>query len=211
MKTTILIADDHHLVRIGILSILKNEKEFEITGDIDNGTEALKLIKENKPDIAILDIDMPGLSGLEIAKEIYDTKLPTKVIILTMHRDKAYFQRSRELDVKAFILKDSISDDLVECLRTVAGGEYYISPRLTSYLIESNKPSQKPEWYHKLTTQELKVLKLLSENKTSKQIADELYISTKTVENHRANITTKLNLKGTNALLVFALENKTFI
>lgn len=207
-KTSILIADDHHIFRKGVISILNNDDSFEIIDETANGKDALNIIKQKLPDIALLDIDMPGMNGLEVAKEINSLGLKTKTIILTMHKDKAYFRRSRELDVKAFILKDSIADDLTDCLRAVANGEYYISPRLSGHLIESSKQEQKPDWHIKLTAQELKILKLLSQNKTSKQIGDELFISTKTVENHRNNITTKLNLKGTNTLLVFALENK---
>jgi DNA-binding NarL/FixJ family response regulator len=209
-KISVVIADDHHIFRKGLLSILKDDDTFNVIDEAANGKDALDIIKQKLPDIALLDIDMPGLNGLEVVKEINASGLDTKIIILTIHKDKAYFQRSREMDVKAFILKDSIADDLTECLHTVANGGYYISPRLSGHLIESNKYEQKPGWYNKLTAQELKILKLLSVNKTSKQIGDELFISTKTVENHRNNITTKLNLKGTNALLVFALENKQF-
>lgn len=206
-RTTILIADDHHIFRKGIMSILKDEDSFLVTAECADGKEALEKIHSVMPDIALLDLDMPVMNGLEVARAVFKEKLPVKTAILTMHKEKEYFTGAMELDVKAFLLKDKISDDLIECLKTVAEGSYYISPQISFYLVESK---QKPEWYSKLTLTELKIMKLVAENKTSQQIADELFNSVRTIENHRSNITKKLNLNGANALLLFASQNKDY-
>lgn len=207
-KTTVIIADDHHLLRKGAISVIEEDSGFVIKGEASNGEEALSLILEKKPDIAIIDIDMPKLTGLDVIKSLREKNILTKFVIITGHKDKAYFTESLKLDVKAYVLKDSIANDLLDCLRAVALNEYYISPKLSGYLIEANKSKQKPDWYYKLTKQELKILKLVSENKTSRQISEELFISIKTVENHRNNIISKLGLKGYNSLLCFSQENK---
>lgn len=206
-KITVLIADDHHIFRKGILSILKDEDSFEVIGEAPDGTIAIEKIRALKPDIALLDLDMPGLNGLEIAAIISKESLPVKVAILTMHKEKEYFNKAMEIHVKAFLLKDKISDDLVECLKTVADNKYFISPQLSTFLIDK----EKPEWTGKLTSAETNVLRLVAENKTSIQIAEELFNSVRTIENHRNNICKKLNLNGQHALLLFAIENKMYL
>lgn len=206
-KISVLIADDHHIFRKGILSILKNEDPFEVVGEAPDGTIAIEKIRRLKPDIALLDLDMPGLNGLEIAMIISKEKLPVKVAILTMHKEKEYFNKAMEIHVKAFLLKDKISDDLIECLKTVADNKYFISPQLSTFLVDK----EKPEWVELLTSAELIVLRLLAKNKTSKQISEELFNSVRTIENHRNNICKKLNLSGQNALLLFASKNKHYL
>jgi DNA-binding NarL/FixJ family response regulator len=207
-KIRVMIADDHHIFRRGIISILKGEDSFELVGEAADGLEALELIKKLKPDIALLNLDMPGLNGLEVATEVFKEKLPVKTAILTMHKEKEYFSRAMEVNVKAFLLKDKISDDLIECLKTLDEGNYFISPQISTYLVEKG---QKPAWAEKLTHTELHVLKLVSDNKTSAQISDELFKSVRTIENHRSNICKKLGLSGQNALLLFAIENKNYL
>ena len=206
-KIKIITADDHHIFRKGILSILKDNDSIEIAGEASNGGEALQLIHDLKPDIALLDIDMPELSGLDVARKVKKENLKTKIVILTIHKDKEYFNEAIELDIKAYILKDSIANDLIDCIKEVASGNYYISPAISGYLVKIKTP-EKSNPLDKLTSTELQILKLISQNKTSSQIAKELFRSVRTIENHRNNICKKLNLSGQNALLLYAYENK---
>ena len=207
-KIKLIIADDHHIFRKGILSIATEEGNIEILGEAANGKEALKMILEKHPDIAILDIDMPHLSGLDVARKVKELKLKTKIVILTIHKDKEYFDEALELDIKAYVLKESIANDLIDCIRRVAAGEYYISSSISGYLMEKNKTSPKQTGIEKLTPAEKEILKLIAQNKTSAQIADELFRSVRTIENHRNNICIKLELSGPNALLLFAYDNR---
>lgn len=207
-KIKLIIADDHHIFRKGILSIVSEDDGIEITGEAANGDDALKLIEEKKPDIAILDIDMPGLSGLDVARKVKSEKLPVKIVILTIHKDKEYFDEALELDIKAYVLKESIANDLIDCIKRVAAGEYYISSAISGYLVEKNKTAPKQTELDKLTNAEKEILKLISQNKTSAQIADELFRSVRTIENHRNNICNKLGLKGPHALLLYAIQHK---
>lgn len=207
-KIKLIIADDHHIFRKGILSIVSEDDGIEITGEAANGDDALKLIEEKNPDIAILDIDMPGLSGLDVARKVKSEKLPVKIVILTIHKDKEYFDEALELDIKAYVLKESIANDLIDCIKRVAAGEYYISSAISGYLVEKNKTAPKQTELDKLTNAEKEILKLIAQNKTSAQIAGELFRSVRTIENHRNNICNKLGLKGPHALLLYAIQHK---
>jgi DNA-binding NarL/FixJ family response regulator len=208
-KIRIIIADDHHIFRKGILSIVKDDESIEVIGEASNGEEALQLVESLRPDIALLDIDMPILSGLEAARKIKKDGLNTKVVILTIHKDKEYFDEAMELDIKAYILKESISNDLIDCIKEVASGNYYISPSISGYLVKKGKSKKELNELDKLTSTEIQILKLIAQNKTSSQIAEELFRSVRTIENHRNNICTKLGLKGPHALLLFAVSHKT--
>jgi len=204
-KIRVLIADDHHIFRKGVISILSGDDSFELAAEAADGIEALEKIRTLKPDIALLDLDMPGLNGLEVARAVFSDKLPVKTAILTMHKEKEYFSGAMDLNVKAFLLKDKISDDLIECLKTINEGDYFISPQISTYLVEKE---EKPKWTDSLTNTEMQVLKLVSENMTSHSIAEKLFKSVRTIENHRNNICKKLGLSGQHALLLFAIENK---
>jgi len=207
-KIKIIIADDHHIFRKGILSILKDDESIEIIGEASNGEEALHLVEKLKPDIALFDIDMPILSGLEAARKIKSEGIKTKVVVLTIHKDKEYFDEAMELDIKAYVLKESISNDLIDCIKEVASGNYYISPSISGYLVQKSNTKKKENELDKLTPAEKEILKFISQNKTSTQIAEELFRSVRTIENHRNNICKKLGLSGQNALLLFAYDNK---
>lgn len=207
-KIKIIIADDHHIFRKGILSILKDDESIEVIGEASNGEEALHLVEKLNPDIALFDIDMPVLSGLEAARKIKSEGITTKVVVLTIHKDKEYFDEAMELDIKAYVLKESISNDLIDCIKEVAAGNYYISPSISGYLVQKGSGKKKDNELDKLTSTEKQILKLISQNKTSGQIAEELFRSVRTIENHRNNICKKLELSGQNALLLFAYENK---
>lgn len=211
----IFLADDHPVFREGLIKIIQKEKQFKICGFAGNGNEALEIIKTKKPDVAILDISMPGYSGIEIAKYIAENDLPTLPVILTMYNDEEYLEEAMENEVRGYLLKDSTPGEILTCLNTVVGGGYYISKELTDKLLRNKKQqienNNLKQSINQLTQTEKQILKLLSLNKTSVQISKEMFISFRTVQNHRINISKKLGLCGYNSLLLFAIEHKSFL
>lgn len=208
----IIIADDHPIFREGLIKIISGEPELEIVAHTGDGSEALKLIRAERPNLAILDVSMPNQSGLDVVKTLKSEGIDTEFIILTMYKEEAYFNEALDLGVKGYVLKENATSDLIACIQTVADGRYYVSPIISDYLVNrglrQTKLHEEMPTLEKLTTTERRILKLIAENKTSKQIADELFVSHRTVQNHRTNICEKLNLRGHNKLLQFALENK---
>jgi DNA-binding NarL/FixJ family response regulator len=209
---TIFIADDHPVFREGLIKILEREKQFSILGVTGNGDDALSQIRNTKPDVAILDISMPGKTGLEIVKLLHEEECPTHPVILTMYPEEELLDEAMESGVTGYILKDSTSTEIIDCVKTVIGGGYYISKLLVQNIVGRQKKKNPADdtavKLTQLTPTEKHVLQLLAENKTSVQIAKEMFISVKTVKNHRVNISAKLSLSGYNALLQFALEHK---
>lgn len=209
---TIVLADDHPLFRQGLLRTVEHDPLVSVVGEAGNGTEALRLVLDMKPDIAVLDISMPGMEGLDVVKAaMKDDSCMTEFIILTMFTEEAYFTEAMDIGVKGYLLKDSAPADILACIKSVADGMPYVSPLVSHYLVRRTtklaRRNPKPS-LDDLTQQERRVLKLLSQNKTSREIADDLSISVRTVQHHRNNICTKLNLEGYNRLLQFALEHK---
>ena len=209
----IVIADDHPIFRNGLKQIIDFDKRIKIIGEADNGQKALELITELKPDVAILDIDMPKKTGLEVLKELKDSDV--KIIFLTMYAEEDIFEEAMNHGIKGFVLKDSAVSDIVDCIFSVHEDRYYISPSVSNFLINRRKKLKELKnnnpLLQNLTMSEKKILKFISENKTSKEIADILFISYRTIENHRANISGKLNLKGSHGLVKFAIENKALL
>lgn len=214
-EVKIFLADDHPVFREGLMKIIQSEKQFKICGFAGNGNDALEIIKTKKPDIAILDISMPGFTGIEIAKYIAENDLPTLPVILTMYNDEEYLEEAMENEVRGYLLKDTTPSEIMICLNTVIQGGYYISKELTELLIKNRKTKLvNNDLKHKidlLTPTELQILKLLSLNKTSVQISHELFVSFRTIQNHRINISKKLGLSGYNSLLLFAIEHKSLL
>ncbi len=209
---TIFIADDHTLFRKGLIRILAEDASLEILGEAGDGVAALEAIRTLHPDVALLDVSMPGHSGLDIAQTLQQERHPTKVVILTMYKGEAYLNRALDLGVKGYILKESAVSDLIDCLKAIAEDHYYISPVLSEFLVRRHTRSkaflQQNPGLAQLTEMERRILYHIAQNKTSRQIADELFISYRTVQTHRNNICHKLGLKGYHKLLQFALENK---
>jgi DNA-binding NarL/FixJ family response regulator len=214
-ELNILIADDHPLIRCGLKEILKSGCETCILYEASNGKDAFDLIIKHQPEIAIVDFDMPGLSGLEIARLIVKQKLPTAVVILTMYDTEEIFFESLESGVMGYVLKDGAMTEILDCINSVRAGEKYVTHSLAGLLIRSSIFSRRTEeekaGLNLLTPAERKVLSLVARNKTTKEIAAILNISSRTVDRHRENICSKLKLSGNNALLHFALENKSRI
>lgn len=208
----IFIADDHPIFMEGLIKIIEKEKTFKVCGSSSNGEDALSFIKTNKPDIAILDISMPGISGIDISKVIKNEKIKTLPIILTMYNDEVYLEEALENGVTGYLLKDSTLTDINDCIKTVINGGYYISKQLQNYLItgrrEKTGTGDLKKLIANLTPTEKEILKKLSLNKTSSQIAEEMHVSFRTIQNHRMNISHKLGISGHNALLMFAIKNK---
>lgn len=212
----IFVADDHNLFREGLIKILKSDfDENCIVGSASNGKDAYQKILLLQPDIAILDIEMPEISGLDVAKKLREENCLTLFVILSMYNNEEYLEEALSNGVKGYLLKDSTVDEIIECINTVLSGKYFISSKLTNNLIKNSKLSfQESELMSqlgKLSRMEIQVLKLLSEKKTSTQIGEELFISYRTVQKHRQNISTKLGFNGYNKLLLFAIENKKII
>lgn len=211
-RTKVLIVDDHPLFRSGLRQVIVSDSRFELVGEAGDGEAALKFILEKKPDVAVLDVNLPIFSGLDIARRLQGKKNPTRLIILTMHKEEAMINRALDFGVGGFVLKENAADDILEAVAAVAAGQHYLSPSVSGFLVSRRRraeslASQKPG-LDDLTKAERRILKLVAEKKTSKEIAAELYISPRTVEAHRANISAKLELSGSHSLLQFALENR---
>ncbi len=208
----VLIADDHPLFRDGLRHLIERDGMFNVIAEAADGVEAVRLIQEFHPNVAILDIDMPGKNGLEIVRAFQQSNIPVEFIFLTMYKEEDMFDEAMELGVRGYVLKESAATDILQGVRSVAAGKYFISPTISEYLVrrrdrEQSLLKQKPS-LHDLTPTERQVLTLVADNKTSKDIAIELHVTSKTIENHRMNIANKLNLHGSHALLKFAIENK---
>lgn len=211
-NTRIFIADDHPLFRKGLLQAIESQPLITVVGEASDGAEALKAILDLDPDLAILDIDMPEKNGLEVARALRARKSRTDIIFLTMYDDEEMFNEAMDIGVRGYVLKESAVRDIIESIRLVREGKHYISPSISSFLVQRDSRSRE---LHKsvpslddLTAAERKILRLIADGKTSKEIASELNVSPKTVDNHRLNISTKLNLHGSHKLLKFALQNK---
>ncbi len=203
-KDSIITADDHPLLLKGLNDFLL-EKKYNLIGCGNNGREAYKLIIKKKPDIAILDIQMPYMSGLEIAKSCKTNGLDTKIVLITLHKERELYQKAQDLNIFGYILKEFALEEIENCIDTVSQGHHYFSPKIIQGLADE---SPRDRSLRELTPSEKKILKLIAKDKTNKEIASLLFISHRTVEKHRSNIITKLKLEPkTNSLLIWAKEH----
>ena len=212
MSISVFTADDHPIFRRGLCDIIEEESDLRLVGQASAGDEALEKVVELQPEVAILDVDMPGMSGLEAARALGERGLPTRIILLTMHEDEALFNEAVDAGVLGYVLKENAVDDVVNAIRAVAAGRNFISPSVSHFLMGRNRGKaqlrkEKPG-LEQLTPAERRILKQIAEDKTSKEIADVLGVSVRTVETHRQNMSTKLGLSGSHSLLKFAFHNK---
>ena len=214
-RITVLIVDDHPLFRSGLRQVITDDPRFEIVGETGDSETALQLIQEKKPDVAVLDVNLPGLSGLEIARKLQTKRLPTSLIMLTMNKDEETCNRALDFGAKGFVLKENAVEEILKAILAVAEGEHYLSSTISGYLVRRRNRAEtlaaKKPGLDDLTKAERRILKLIAEKKTSREIGAELFISPRTVEAHRANICAKLELTGSHSLLQFALENRSAI
>lgn len=210
--TRILLADDHPLLRRGLRQTIEADSGFEVVAEASTGAEALRLIEQHKPHIAVLDVSMPDMGGFDLACELQRRRLDVATIFLTMHKDKEVFNKAMSLGAKGYVLKDAALDEIVGALKCVERGQRYISSELFDSLLERLDGiyplAREMPGLNDVTATEKRILKLIAEYKTSREIAEELHIHYRTVDNHRTNISNKLGLQGSHALLKFAVEHR---
>lgn len=213
--TTIVLADDHPIFRKGLRDVIEQNQHFRVCGEAENGERAFALITEHRPNVAILDIEMPKMSGIEVARAVFKMNLPTSLIILTMYEDENLFNDAMDAGVMGYILKDSAILEIVRGITKVAEGECFISSALTSTALRKRndyQPQHKERLGLQLLSQtEKHILRLIAEDRTTREISELLHISPRTVDNHRSHICTKLNLTGVHALIRFAVKYKSVI
>ena len=189
----LLVADDHTLIRDGLQKILTMDQGIKIVGEASEGEEAVKLTSETKPHVVLMDINMPGVNGIEASKRIKEEEPETAIIILTIHDDREYIMELLNTGVSGYLLKDISADDLLDVIKKVAAGETIIDQRMGGKLMEEwRSHSSSQELKGKLTERELEVLREIVKGENNKNIAEKLYISEKTVKNHTTNLFSKL-------------------
>jgi DNA-binding NarL/FixJ family response regulator len=209
---TVVIADDHPIFRRGLCEVIDEDACVKLAGEADHGQAALQLIQQFTPTVAVLDHDMPRLNGLQVARAVRQQKLGTALIMLTMFKEERLFNEAIDAGFLGYVLKENAAQDLLNCIHAVAAGNSFISPSLSTFLLQrhvrGNTLAIENPGLEKLTPGERRIIKLVAEDFTSKEIAEQLGISFHTVENHRAHISTKLGLSGSHSLLKFAFEHK---
>ncbi len=206
---TIVLAEDHHIVRQGVRALLETEPDFVIVGEASDGLEAVEVVERLKPDVLIVDLMMPGLNGLEVTRQISHSKVRCRVIILSMYNNEGYVLEALKNGAVGYVLKDSRAAELVQAVRKVLGGSRYLSPPISEraidmYVVKSQAARLDP--YDTLTTREREVLQMAAEGNTATDIAARLKISSRTVESHRANLMRKLGLRTQSDLVRYTLK-----
>ncbi len=208
---SIIIADDHPIVRMGLKEMLQRNNDVQVIGEATDGVQALGLIETLSPSIAMIDMDMPKMNGLDVIKNMRNKNLSTLVVMMTAYHDESIFFTAVDLGVCGFLEKGNGALEILCCIETVVNGGRYFSTAMTEALAlrnETGSAGNKNSWLADLTVTEIKIIKLVAQNKTTNDISNDLFISQRTVENHRTNICKKFNITGSNALLRFALCNK---
>lgn len=211
-EITLIIADDHPILRRGLVEVIEEEENLHVVAEASNGKDAVAAIEKFLPKIVVLDIDMPVMNGFEAARKVKAKNIATGIIFLSIHRLEEIFNEAVDIGGRGFVLKDSAATDIIDCINSVASGNFYASHPLTPFLFNRsrrafNLAAQQPS-INDLTPTEKQVLKLIAETLTSKEIGKRLYISHRTVEKHRQKICNKLDLHGSHSLFKFAVANK---
>jgi DNA-binding NarL/FixJ family response regulator len=205
----VLIAEDHLLVRAGIRALLEKAGDIHILGEASNGQEAIDLSRELKPDVLIMDIMMPRMNGIQAAEQIQSLKLPLNILLLSMYSDAGFVHKALQCNVKGYVLKSSVSDELLQAVRVVAGGERFLSSPISELIQEGtilSYASNEDDPFASLSPREKEVMKLIAEGYTSVEIGKILFISDKTVEKHREKIMKKLNIRNLVGLVRLAIK-----
>lgn len=208
----VLLADDHPVLRTGLKQVVDADSRLRVVAEADDGESALEQIETHTPDIAVLDIDMPKLDGFGVLREMQKRRLATAVIFLTFHADEELFNEAMELGAKGYILKEGALSGITEGIKAVAAGQHYVTPSLTAFLLRRRTRAQQLEerlpGLGDLTPTERRILRLIASGDSSKEIAEQLFVHYRTIENHRVAIAQKLGLQGHNAVLKFALRHR---
>ena len=209
-KIRILLADDHNLIRGGLRLVIEQQPDLVVVGEAEDGRQAVSLATSLKPDVAVLDIGMPNLNGIEAAKQITEGGSGAAVVILSMYSDETYILRALKAGARGYLLKDSAEADLVRAIRSVAEGKSFFSPTVSRVLLEDYMRKLQrtggESSYDLLTPREREVLQLVAEGKSNKEVADMLNLSVYTVETHRGNLMEKLKLNGVPELILYAVR-----
>ncbi len=208
----VLIADDHPIFRQGLRLIIEAQRDLTVAGEASDGDQALERLQHGDVTVAVLDVTMPLKDGFAVAREVRERRLAAALVFLTMHKDEHYLNAALDLGVRGYVLKDNATTEIVDCVRSVAGGGEYISPTLSSFLIRrraraTSLAGEKPA-LDLLTAAERRILRLIADGLTSRAIAAQLGIGVRTVEHHRNNVAIKLELRGSHALTKFALKHQ---
>ena len=208
----VLIADDHPIFRQGLRHIIEGHHGIAVVGEAVDGAQALDRLQQGDVTVAVLDVTMPVQDGFAVARQARERRIAAALVFLTMHKDEHYLNAALDLGVRGYVLKDTASTEIVDCIRAVAAGDEYISPTLSSFLIRrrsraSRLAEQKPA-LDQLTPAERRILTLIADGLTSREIAAQLGIGVRTVEHHRNNVAVKLELRGSHALTKFAIKHQ---
>jgi len=208
----VLIADDHPIFRQGLRLIIEAQRDLKVVAEATDGAQAIERLQNGDIAVAVLDVTMPVKDGFAVAREAREHRLAAALVFLTMHKDEHYLNAALDLGVPGYVLKDNATTEIVDCVRTVAGGGEYISPTLSSFLIRrrsraTSLTAQKPA-LEQLTPAERRILRLVADGLTSREIAGQLGVGVRTVEHHRNNVAVKLELRGSHALVKFAVKHQ---
>ena len=209
--TTIVIADDHPIVRKGLATILDSDPDYDVVGEAEDGIQAVEMVERLRPDVLVVDVMMPGLGGLEVTRRVTHTTPQTRVVVLSMHANEPYVLEALRSGASAYVLKATSTESLVAALREVMAGRRYLSPPLTErainvYLERANSAVAEIDPYDMLTGREREVLHMAAHSHTNAEIATRLSISPRTAETHRTNLMRKLGLRTQTALIKYALQ-----
>jgi two-component system response regulator NreC len=209
-KIRILLADDHRLMRSGLRLLIEQQPDLSVVGEAGDGREAVAMAKSLRPDVAVIDIGMPNLNGIEATHQITHSNPEIAVVMLSMHSDESYVLRALKAGAKGYLLKDSAESDLIRAVRAVAGERSFFSPVVSKVLLDDYmrklKRSGAEDAYDLLTPREREIFQLVAEGKSNKDVANLLNLSVYTVETHRSNIMQKLNLRGVPELILYAVR-----
>ena len=207
----VVIADDHPVFRQGLRQVIEADPALQVVAEAIDGDDALRRLSAERPDVAVLDLGMPGKNGLEVARALREAGLPVGIVFLTMHKDEHYLRTALEAGARGYLSKDGAVLEIGACIKAVAAGQVYIGSTLSAMLVRRVQDSGAFARAHpalaQLTANERRILKLVAQGSTSREIADELHMGVRTVEHHRLNIAAKLDLRGSHTLVKFAVKH----
>ena len=211
MSLRILIVDDHGVLRAGLRAILGEETNYQVVGEASTSDEAVRAAVSLKPNIVLLDLSIPGIGGIEVTRQLREKLPDTRVVILTVHEDAALLRASLEAGASAYVVKRALESELLSAIQAAVNGDVYVHPSMTRILLEERRAAEAPPRRSSpeaVTTREIDIVKLITRGYTNRQMADELGLSVRTVESHRANIMGKLGLTSRAELVRWAVEHK---